>query len=79
VGTPRRLFLLVNKFSELSVRRPVWLSFLFLDEHKSLFAQRGAAPELNISGTQVLLTITIILCLGVPLVWTFVKSFSLSP
>jgi len=42
-------------------------------EPSGLFAQRGTVPELNISGTQVLVTLMIALCLAVPLVWAFVN------
>jgi len=43
-----------------------------------MFAQRGLIPELNISGTQVLVTLAIILSLTVPLVLALVNYLSLS-
>jgi len=38
-----------------------------------LFARRDATTELSISGTHVLAALMIVFCLGVPLVWAFLK------
>ena len=42
-------------------------------EPSSLFAQRGEAPELHISGAQVLVTFMISFFLTVLLLWAFVQ------
>ena len=42
-------------------------------EPSGLFAQRGAAPELHISGAQVLVTFMIAFFLTVSLVWAFMR------
>ena len=42
-------------------------------EPSGLFAQRGEAPELHISGAQVLVTFMITFFLSALLIWTFVE------
>jgi hypothetical protein len=44
-----------------------------------MFARRDATPELSISGTHVLATLTIVFCLGVPLVWSLWKYWLFAP
>jgi hypothetical protein len=44
-----------------------------------MFAQRGVAPELSISGTQVLVVLAAGSCLVGPLVWVFVKYWLFAP
>jgi hypothetical protein len=39
----------------------------------STFAQRGVTPELNISGSHVLVVLATSICLAGPLVWACVK------
>ena len=44
-----------------------------------VFARRDTTTELSISGTQVLATLMIVFCLGVPLVLVFVKYWLFAP
>ena len=44
-----------------------------------VFARRDTTTELSISGTQVLATLMIVFCLGVPLVWAFFKYWLFAP
>jgi len=44
-----------------------------------MFAQRGGTPELNISGSQVLMTLAAGICLAGPLVWLLVKYWLFAP
>jgi hypothetical protein len=44
-----------------------------------VFARRDTTTELTISGTQVLATLMIVSCLGVPLVWAFLKYWLFAP
>ena len=44
-----------------------------------VFARRDTTTELSISGTQVLATLMVVFCLGVPLVWAFLKYWLFAP
>jgi hypothetical protein len=44
-----------------------------------VFARRDKTTELSISGTHVLVTLMIVFCLGVPLVWAFLKYWLFAP
>ena len=44
-----------------------------------MFAQRGGTPELNISGSQILMTLAAGICLAGPLVWALLKYWLFAP
>jgi hypothetical protein len=48
-------------------------------ESTLMFAQRGEAPELRISGSQVLVVLTASSCLAGPLIWVFLKYWLFAP
>ena len=45
----------------------------------TLFAQRGVAEELNISGTQLVVALAVAIGVTVPLIWWFVQFASSAP
>jgi hypothetical protein len=60
-----------NKAGRFFVIRPAGMS--------RVFARREMTTELSISGTHVLATLMIVSCLGVPLVWAFLKYWLFAP
>jgi hypothetical protein len=44
-----------------------------------VFARRDTTNELSIFGAHVLATLMIVFCLGVPLVWAFLKYWLFAP
>jgi hypothetical protein len=60
-----------DKAGRLFIIRPAGMS--------RVFARRDVTTELSISGGRLLATLMIVSCLGVPLVWAFLKYWLFAP